>query len=87
MDDRVRLTGLWEWLEETGRSKTWLASTIGYSYQQTHAKLSGRSPLNDDFVLRCFKKVSGLPKDVFAEQGYVKEGDAVRKMIPLPDEE
>ena len=83
MDDNLQLAKLLEWLKATGRSKAWLKRAVGYSYQQTHDKLSGRSPLNDRFVVACFESVPDLPADIFEAQGYVRGDGHVYKRIPL----
>jgi len=83
MEDNLQLVKLLAWLKATGRSKAWLARSVGYSYQQTHDKLSGRARLNDRFVVACFEGVEGLPADVFEAQGYVRGDGHVYKQIPL----
>jgi hypothetical protein len=85
MKDNGRLTELDEWLAATGRSKAWLSRTIGYSAQTVWSKISGDTPLNDRFVVRCFSRIPDLPADVFKEQGYVRGNGAVYKEIPLEE--
>jgi hypothetical protein len=83
MNEDSQLTKFLDWLEETGRSKAWVHRQTGYSYQQTHAKLAGKSPLNDAFVVACFKGIPDLPADIFKAQGYVREDGVVCKRIAL----
>lgn len=83
MNQNGRLVKFEEWLEETGRSKAWLSRVIEYSYQTVWSKISGDTPLNDQFVVRCFSRIPDLPKDVFKDQGYMRGDGAVYKEIPL----
>jgi hypothetical protein len=85
MNEDSQLTKLLEWLEEGGRSKAWFARQIHYSYQQTWDKLAGRSPLNDNFVVACFRWIPELPRDVFEEHGYTREDGCVFKRIELEE--
>jgi len=78
-----KLEALMAWLRRDGRSVKWLAHKVGYSYQQTSAKLHGHSPLTDTFVVRCFSRIPELPGDIFAAHGYVVDGRDVLKRIPL----
>lgn len=83
MDENLQLTKLLEWLSESGRTKAWFARKVGYSYQQAWAKLAGKSPLNDSFVVACFSKIPELPPDIFKGQGYMRDDGCVFKRIVL----
>ena len=80
-------TALLEWVRSGGRTITWVADQIQYSYQQTWTVLHGRAPVTERFVVQCFCNLPGLSADVFEEQGYVLESDGfVHKRIPLTKE-
>lgn len=79
----VRLVKLEEWLNTTGRKRTWFARAIGYSYQALWAKLAGRTGLTDDFVLKCFQRFPDLPPDIFEDHGYIRHEEFVYRLIPL----
>jgi len=86
MEEYLELTELAEWLDNGGHTRAWFARAVGYSYQQTWGKLTGRSPLNDNFVVACFEGVPDLPRDIFASHGYVREDGYVVKRIELESE-
>ena len=83
MDENLQLTQLLEWLSESGRTKAWFAKSVGYSYQQAWAKLAGKSPLNERFVMKCFRGIPDLPPDIFETRGYMRGDGVVYKRIPL----
>lgn len=85
MNENTKLIRLLDWLESSGRSKAWFARTIGYSYQTNWDKLEGNSPLNDQYVTRCFSNVPDLPDDIFEEHGYRKDGNRIIKVIWLEE--
>ncbi len=79
-------TALLEWVRSGGRSVTWFAEQIQYSYQHTWEVLHGRAPVTERFVLRCFRSLPRLPADVFEEHGYILDSDGfVHKRISLSE--
>ena len=87
MNEHSKLAKLLAWLASTGRSKAWFARTIGYSYQETWAKLEGTSNLTDRFVVACFSHVEDLPSDIFGAHGYLKQRRYAIKAMPLEEAE
>lgn len=83
MPKHPKLTKLDQWLQETGRKKTWFARAIGYSYQGCWCTRAGVTGLTEQFVLACFRRFPDMPPDIFKEHGYVRDGDCVYKQIPL----
>jgi len=79
----ARLSKLEEWLDATGRKRTWFARAIGYSYQMLWSKIAGITGLTDDFVVQCFQRFPELPPDIFEEQGYIRHEGFVYRRIPL----
>jgi hypothetical protein len=77
-------TALLEWVRSSGRTITWIADQIQFSYQYTWDVLHGRAPVTESFVMQCFRNLPRLPADLFEEHGYVLESDGfVHKRIPL----